>query len=79
MLEKKLISWNEYLYFGVALAVMMSIRDDSREEFLQFLLVVVFFFATGINENIVRLKNFVANFPLLLTSQDFTTQKANQN
>ncbi|WP_026659971.1 O-antigen ligase family protein [Butyrivibrio sp. AC2005] len=64
MLEKKYISWNVYLYVGITLAVMMSIRDDSREEFLQFLLVAVFFMGTGIKDNCYRLKSFAISYPL---------------
>ncbi|WP_026491185.1 RHS repeat protein [Butyrivibrio sp. XPD2002] len=63
-MEKRLVSWKDYLFIGLAIAVMMEIRVDSREQFFQLLLIAVFFVFTGLKENAGRLWEFVCKFPV---------------
>ncbi len=58
------LSWKDFIYIGFALAVMMSIRDDSREEFYLLVLVGAFFVCTNVKENIGYLKEFVLRYPI---------------
>lgn len=62
---RKLIQWSDYLYMGLALAILFYIRGDSYDGFYLVPLVVTFFALAGVKDNVAMLKKMVIKYPLL--------------
>lgn len=62
-MKERLLSWSDYIFIGMALAVMMSARDEYRDGFCQMILVVAFFVFSGFENNLKLLTQFIKRFP----------------
>ncbi len=63
-MNKKIISWSDFLYIGLAFAVMMSMKGEYQDSFYMLIPVAVFFVLTGFTENIRKLTEFIKKFPI---------------
>ncbi len=61
-MKERLLSWNDYIYIGMALAVMIA--AGGGENIYQLILVIVFFVITGIEDNIKLLTSFIKKYPI---------------
>lgn len=64
VMNQKLISWSDFLYIGLAFAVMLSVRGEYQDSFYMLIPVAVFFLLTGVKENVGRLTEFIKKFPI---------------
>ncbi|WP_026510178.1 hypothetical protein [Butyrivibrio sp. LC3010] len=58
-MRERLVSWTDYLYIGIAFAVLLSMKDEYRDGFLEIILVSLFFVVTGLKNNISNLFAFI--------------------
>ena len=63
-MKERLVAWSDYIYIGMALAVMMSARDEYRDGFSQMIMVAAFFVLSGFETNLKLLTQFIKRFPL---------------
>lgn len=67
-MKKRILSWSNYLYIGMAVAIVLSLVDATRDGFYQIFLVLIFFASTGVKDNIKNIKAYICNYPLLGTA-----------
>lgn len=54
--------WDDYLVIGLAVAILLTILDYSKDSFYQIIPVVVLFFITGFKENCKALAGFCKRY-----------------
>lgn len=51
-MKEKLVSWSDYVYIGMALAVMLSARAKDRDGFCQMILAAAFLVISRFENNL---------------------------
>lgn len=61
-MKAKIFSWSNYLFLGLAFAMVLSLLDKYRDGFYQVILVGVFFVVCGIKNNFNKLKEYILEY-----------------